>query len=337
MRALYRETPGAVDAKAAMAPAVLWLKTRFATAPRAAERSDGGSWAATQICVPHIPNCSMLIPFQWIGLFAMVTVFAVMFALGLMLGREQVVAALQRRVVLAAVVFAVVVPVPALAVLVVKAFALKGPVAAGIVLMAISPGAPVALRRALDAGGDRAFAPALHLAIVMLAVVTVPVTVVILDWIFAADFTVTPFHIGQQVFFAQLLPLALGALLRAVRPAIAARLEGPLGRVGNLLLLALGIMVLADIRPIIAAVGWTPMIAGVGMTVCALAVGAAFAWREPDVRPAAAIAAAMRNPGLALVIATVNRAPPDVTAAVIGYALGLGVTILAFLQWWKRR
>jgi len=279
----------------------------------------------------------MLIPFQWIGLFATVAVFAVMFALGLMLGREQIAAALQRRVVLVAVVFAVVVPVPALAVLAVKLFALKGPIAAGIVLMSISPGAPVALRRALDAGGSREFAPALHLAIVMLAVVTVPLSVAILDWIFAVDFTVTPFHIGRQVFFAQLLPLTLGAVLRAVRPALAAKLEAPLGRFGNLLLLALGIMVLVDMPSIIAAVGWVPMIAGVAMTACALAVGAAFAWRDPEVRPAAAIAAAMRNPGLALVIATVNHTPPAVTAAVIGYALGLGVTIIAFLQWCKWR
>jgi BASS family bile acid:Na+ symporter len=279
----------------------------------------------------------MLVPFRWIGLVATVTVFAVMFAIGLMLGREQIAAALQRRVVLAAVVFAVVVPVPAIAVLAVKAFALKGPVAVGIVLMAISPGAPIALRRALDAGGNREFAPALHLAIVMLAVVTVPATIAVLDWIFAADFTVTPFQIGRQVFFAQLLPLALGAALRAVRPALAARLEAPLGRVGNFLLLALGIMLLVDAPAIVAAVGWTPMIAGVAMTVCALAIGAAFAWHDADVRPAAAVAAAMRNPGLALVIATVNRAPPDVTAAVIGYALGLAVTIVAFLQWCKRR
>jgi BASS family bile acid:Na+ symporter len=279
----------------------------------------------------------MLVPFRWIGLVATVTVFAVMFAIGLMLGREQIAAALQRRVVLAAVVFAVVVPVPAIAVLAVKAFALKGPVAVGIVLMAISPGAPIALRRALDAGGSREFAPALHLAIVMLAVVTVPATIAVLDWIFAADFTVTPFQIGRQVFFAQLLPLALGAALRAVRPALAARLEAPLGRVGNFLLLALGIMLLVDAPAIVAAVGWTPMIAGVAMTVCALAIGAAFAWHDADVRPAAAVAAAMRNPGLALVIATVNRAPPDVTAAVIGYALGLAVTIVAFLQWCKRR
>jgi len=36
----------------------------------------------------RIAQRSMLIPFQWIGLFATVTVFAVMFAIGLMLGRE---------------------------------------------------------------------------------------------------------------------------------------------------------------------------------------------------------------------------------------------------------
>jgi len=133
-----------------------------------------------------------------------------------------------------------------------------------------------------------------------------------------------------------LLPMALGAALRAVRPALAAKLEAPLGRVGNVLLLLLAIAVLADLPSIIAAVGWVPTVAGVAMTLCALAIGAAFAWRDAEVRPAAAVAAAMRNPGLALVIATVNHVPPAVTAAVIGYALGLGATMVAFVQWSKR-
>jgi BASS family bile acid:Na+ symporter len=279
----------------------------------------------------------MFIPLSWIGLFATVTVFAVMFALGLMLGREQITAAIERRVVLVSVVFAVVVVVPALAVLGLHALGLKGPIAVGIVLMVISPGAPVALRRALDAGSNREFAPALHLVIVMLAVLTVPATVAILDWIFAVDFNVTPLHIARQVFFAQLLPLALGAALRAVRPLLAVRLESPLARVGNWLLLALAVIVLIDLPSIVAAVGWTPMIAGVAVTLCALVIGWVFAWRDPGVRPAAAIAAAMRNPGLALVIATVNRAPPDVTATVIGYALGLGVALVVALQWHKWR
>ncbi len=278
----------------------------------------------------------MLIPFQWIGPVAAVAVFTVMFALGLMLGREQIAAALERRVVLAAVVFAVVVPVPALAVIAVKLFALKGPVAVGIVLMAISPGAPVALRRALDAGGHREFVPALHLAIVLLAVLTVPATIAILDWIFATAFTVAPFHIGRQVFFAQLLPLGLGAGLRAWRPAAAARIEPRLSRAGNLLLLPVAAMVLVDLPAIIGATGWTPMIAGIVMTACALATGAVFAGRDAAVRPAAAVAAAMRNPGLALVIATVNHAPPAVAASVIGYALGLGLVMAAFLRWCRR-
>jgi BASS family bile acid:Na+ symporter len=278
----------------------------------------------------------MPIPLQWIGLFSIVTVFVVMFALGLMLGREQIAAALERRVVLTAVIFAVVVPIPALAVVVVKLFQPPMPVAAGIVLMAISPGAPVALRRALDAGGDRRFAPALHLAIVLLAVLTVPASVLILDWIFDRALTVTPFDIGRQVFFAQLLPLALGAALRGWRPALAAALEPRAARIGNVLLLGLGAMALVDLPAIIGRVGWGPSAAGFTMTIAALGVGAAFAGRDADVRPAAAVAAAMRNPGLALLIATVNHASASVVEGIIGYAIGLAVAMIAFLQWRKR-
>ena len=278
----------------------------------------------------------MIIPLQWIGLFAIAAVSVVMFALGLMLGREQIAAALQRRVVLAAVIFAVVVPIPILAVLIVKIFHPPPAVAVGIILMAISPGAPVALRRALDAGGDRHFAPALHLAIVLLAVVTVPSSVLILDWIFDKEFAVTPLDVGRQVFFAQLLPLALGATLRAWKPAVAQSLEPRIVRVGNVLLLVLGVMALVNLPWIFGQIGWLPSAAGFGMTIVALAVGAAFAGRDIEVRPAAAIAAAMRNPGLALLIATLNRAAPEVTAAIIGYAVGLAVAIILFLQWRKR-
>ncbi len=202
--------------------------------------------------------------------------------------------------------------------------------------MAISPGAPVALRRALDAGGHPHFAPALHLAIVMLAVVTVPTSVLILDWIFSKEVVVSPLDIGRQVFFAQLLPLALGATLRRWRPVLAQKLEPRLAKLGNLLLIGLGVMALVDLPSIIRHIGWLPSLAGFVMTFVALAVGAAFAWRDPEVRPAAAVAAAMRNPGLALMIASLNHAGPAVIAGIIGYAIGLGVAMVVFLQWRKR-
>jgi BASS family bile acid:Na+ symporter len=268
----------------------------------------------------------------WLSVLVWVTVFAVMLSLGLMLGREQIAAALQRRVVLAALLFAVVVPVPALAVLLVELLGIKGAVAAGILLMAISPGAPVALRRAIEAGGPSAFAPALHLAIVMSAVATVPASLAILDAIYGKDFAITPLDVARQVFLAQLLPLGLGAALRAFRPAIAARIEPRLTRASNLMLLALALVLLA-----LEDVGWTPFLAGAGLSACALLVGAAFAGTDARVRSAGAVAAAMRNPGLALLIASANKLPAAVIASVFAYALGLTLVITLFVVGRGRR
>ena len=273
----------------------------------------------------------------WLVLLVAATLFAVMLSLGLLLGREQIAAALQRRVVLAALLFAVVVPVPALAVLFVKLFGVKGAAAAGILLMAISPGAPVALRRAIEAGGHSAFAPALHLAIVLSAVATVPASLSILDALFEKDLTVSPLDVARQVFFAQLIPLGLGATLRSMRPALAARIEPGLTRVSNLMLLGLAVALLAVLWRMLEDIGWAPFVAGVGLSVCALGVGAAFAGKDAHARPAGAVAAAMRNPGLALLIATVNKLPVAVVASVFGYALGLALIVTLFVLAQGRR
>jgi bile acid:Na+ symporter, BASS family len=272
-----------------------------------------------------------------IRLLAPIAVFSVMLALGMLLGREQVQAALQRRMVLAGVIFGVVVPLPALAALVVKLAGLKGAAAAGVILMAISPGAPVALRRAIEAGGESRFAPALHLAVVLTAIFTVPLSVWIMDWIFGASFVVTPLDVARQVFLAQLLPLGIGAGLRAWRPALATRLEPRLARVSAVLLLALVGVCAVVLGPGLAAVGWAPTLCGAGLTLLALAIGAACAGRDSPVRPAGAVAAAMRNPGLALLIATRNRTPEAVTVAIFGYALGLAAVVGVFLAVRKRR
>jgi predicted Na+-dependent transporter len=273
----------------------------------------------------------------WLAVLVFATVFSVMLSLGLMLGREQIAAALRRRVVLFALLFAVVVPVPALAVLLVELFGIRGAVAAGILLMAISPGAPVALRRAIEAGGQSAFAPALHLAIVMTAVITVPASLAILDAIYEKDFAITPFDVAKQVFVAQLLPLGLGAALRAYRPAIAERIEPRLTRASNLMLFALALAVLVVLWRPLEEVGWTPFAAGAALSACALLVGAAFAGRDAPARPAGAVAAAMRNPGLALLIASANHLPAAVIASVFGYALGLTIVVTGFVVYRGRR
>ena len=99
---------------------------------------------------------------------------------------------------------------------------------------------------------------------------------------------------------------------------LAARLEPRLAAISNLMLLTLIVLCLVALGPRLVAVGWAPVIAGVGLTLCALFAGTMFAGHDASVRPAAAVAAAMRNPGLALLIATRNAAPPEVTASVFG-------------------
>jgi predicted Na+-dependent transporter len=273
----------------------------------------------------------------WLAVLIGACVFTVMFSLGLMLGREQIAAALRQRGVMAAALFAALVPVPATVLLFVLLLGIKGVVATGILLMAISPGAPIALRRAIEAGGRSALAPPLHVVIVLLAIVTVPVSLAILSAIFQKDFGVSPLQVARQVFFAQLLPLGLGAALRAIRPQAAARLEAPLARATNLALLALAAVLLVVLWPLLAEVGWVPCAAGAGLTLCALAIGAACAGRDAAMRPVAAVAAALRNPGLALLIATINKMPPGVAAAVFAYALGATAVVTAFVVWQGRR
>jgi BASS family bile acid:Na+ symporter len=268
---------------------------------------------------------------------AAAAVSAVMVSLGLLLGREQITAALRRRTVLAAVLFAVIVPVPALAVVFVRLAGLTGPVAAGIVLMSISPGAPVALRRAFEVSGRGSIAPALHLAIVILAVVTVPVSLLIMNAIFGVAFAVSPLQVARQVFLAQLLPLGVGVAIRALRPATATWLEPRLARLSNVLLLALLVVCVYALWPQFVELGWMPAVGGAVLTLCALAVGSVSAGRDLRARRQAAIAAAMRNPGLALLITTVNQLPVTVTAAVIAYALGAAVVVTLYVLWQRRR
>ena len=276
------------------------------------------------------------IPLQWVGFIALPTLFTVMFAIGLMLGPAQVAAAMTRRTILLAVLFAAVVPLPVVTIVAVELFHLRGPVVVGLLLMAISPGAPFALRKAIDAGAHRDFAPALHIAIVALAVVTVPLSVAILDALFSANFQVTYGQIGRQVFVVQLLPLLAGALVRYLKPGLAAWLEPRAARLGNGLVAVFSAVTLIDIVPIIAGIGWVPTAAGAGMAVLALITGALVAGRDPEIRPAAGIAVAMRNPGLALTMAEANHAPPVVSAVIMGYTAGVALVVSALL-WHKRR
>ena len=276
------------------------------------------------------------VPGWLLSVVAAATLFTIMFDLGLAIVPGEFRWVRQRPGLMAKSLFCVLVAVPALAWLVARAFDLPRPAEVGIVLMAISPGAPVALRRSLGAGGHRSFAPALQIAVALLAVFSMPLSIAAFDEYYGATATVAPQHLARQVFFAQLLPLGLGMLARRLAARGAAWLEPKLRRLGGVLLLVLLVLALIDIWEVVVDAGWRVALAISIVTALALAVGHALGGPEPATRTATAISSAARNPGLALLVATLNSASPAIAATVLAYFVVAALTIVPYVAWRRR-
>ena len=267
---------------------------------------------------------------------AAATIFAVMFDLGLAIVPGESAWVAKRPWLLGKALFAVLVAVPALAWIVVRIVDLPRAVEIGIVLMASAPGAPVALRRSIGAGGHRSFAPALQIAVAAAAVISMPLSIAAFDEYYGGSATIEPRHIARQVLIAQLVPLGVGMLVRRLAPAAAARLAPRLDRVAGGLLTGLIVLALIDFWPSLSGASTGALAAIFTVTLLALAAGHLLGGPEPATSTATAIASAMRNPGLALLVATLNDAPPLVNATVVAYLVISALTVLAYVAWRRR-
>ena len=71
-------------------------------------------------------------------------------------------------------------------------------------------------------------------------------------------------------------------------------------------------------------------------TVAALCIGHLLGGPEPATRTSVAIISAARNPGLALLVATLNAAPAQVTATVLAYLVVSALVITPYAIWRHR-
>ena len=97
-------------------------------------------------------------------------------------------------------------------------------------LMAIAPGAPVALRRSLDAGGDRYFAPALQISVAVISVASMPLFITALNEYYAGQAAIDPRDLMRQVFMTA-LSACLGLVPAALSSGIGTQVQQPLATV----------------------------------------------------------------------------------------------------------
>ncbi len=271
------------------------------------------------------------------------TLFTIMFALGLGLQLDAIAQLRHRPALVIRVLIGSCVLVPLVALVLMRlplSVALSPAARFGIVLMAACPSAPLTLRKAGKAGGDRQLAALLQACAAVAAIVSIP----LLADLFRASFGIDGWDIGPrdvalQVGKAQVLPLLAGLLLRHWKAGWVARLEGPLDKLANGLLLLLIVLVLIKAGPSLV-----PFVASNGlalgfmavMVAAALAIGSLMAGPEPRERTTVALVTSMRNPGLALLFATTyGEGMPGLKLAVLAYLLVTVLLSIPFLRWQK--
>jgi BASS family bile acid:Na+ symporter len=271
-----------------------------------------------------------------VALLISLTLFCTMFALGLSLELEALQRWIRRPAFPVRVVLCSCLLVPLVGLLLLQlpwSWAIPQPERTALALMAICPSAPLALRKSHKSGGDRQLAALVQISAALCAIATVPLLAVLFRQSFSVSgWEVKPIEIALQVGRAQVVPVLLAVGLRQWRPGLANWLETPLDRLANTLLALLAGAILIKTGPLLIATllsKLTAMLFMALLVVASLAIGWALSGDNASHRITTSLVTAMRNPGLALLLASEHgQGLPGLKAAILIY-----VSITLLLSW----
>ncbi|MCP9886745.1 bile acid:sodium symporter [Cyanobium sp. ATX 6A2] len=214
-----------------------------------------------------------------------------------------------------------------------------------IALMAACPSAPLILRKAGKSGGDASLAALLQVCAAVLAIVTLPLLADLSGPVFAVQGwdLLLPRQVALQVGQVQLLPLLLGLALGHLLSERRQGLRRVLDRLANGLLVLLVLAVLVRTAPLLLQFS-SANLGAIGVMVLLVLVSLMLGYglaggegTQSGQRVTVALVTSMRNPGLALLLAT-TYAPemPAVKLGIIVYVLVTVLVSLPVLRWQRR-
>lgn len=267
-----------------------------------------------------------------------VAIIGTVFGFGLKSTRDDLLYLVRRPGLLVRSLLSVLVVMPVLAVLFVKAFDLKQTVEVVLVALAISPVPPLLPQKESKAGGRRSYGLGLMLFLGLVSIVAIPLVVELLERVFSRSFAVDSGAIARIILIAVLLPLVAGMAVRMLVPRIAERLEKPVHTVANGLLLV-GVVVLLAVSwgAIWAAAGNGTILALIAFVVAGLLVGHLLGGPERDNSVVLGLSTACRHPAIALAIAASNFPDQRFGGTIILYLLVSAVVGVPYVAWQRRR
>jgi BASS family bile acid:Na+ symporter len=205
-----------------------------------------------------------------------------------------------------------------------------------LVALSISPVPPLLPQRETKAGGHHSYGLALMALLALLSIVVVPLALQLLQLVYGRPYT-TPTTIAKVVLVMAILPLSAGMLVRALAPAVAARIDRPVAMLAKVLLGLGGLVLLVGVAPAIwALVGDGTVIAILLFLVSGYAVGHLLGGPDPDHSTVLAISTACRHPAIGFSIAAANYPDLHFGATIVLYLI-LGVLLGIPYTAWQRQ
>ena len=274
---------------------------------------------------------------QLLILVFQVAIVATVFGYGLKSTKEDLLYVVQRPGLLVRSLLSMLVVMPVLAVLFVRAFDLRQTTQVVLIALSISPVPPLLLQRESKAGGRRPYGLGLMLVLGVVSIVAIPLVIAILERLFSRSFTADTSAIVRIVLIAVLLPLLAGVVIRMVMPRIAERLDKPVRILANgLLLVGVIVLLIAGWQVIWAAVGGGTILAMIAFVVAGLLVGHLLGGPQREHAVVLAMATACRHPAIALAIASSNFPDERFGGTIILYLLVSVVVCVPYIAWQRR-
>ncbi len=231
---------------------------------------------------------------------------------------------------------AAIVGVPLLAILVAATLPLNPPARGVIVLMAISPGAPLLMHKA-HKSGNVPLAVTLALLLTLAALVSVPVEIAVLNRLFPVALHASSAELLRRLFPKLLLPLVLGFFVRGAWPKAANALEPFVRRLFQLALLIVAIGAVAASWYVVAQMSPWAWLAMLLVTMGAVLLGENIGGRDPRERATAAYAIVLGNPAIAMAVVAMSYPELRAVPIILAYVLLRAVLVLPYAVLSSRR
>jgi BASS family bile acid:Na+ symporter len=226
--------------------------------------------------------------------------------------------------------------VPAFTIIIIRFFGLPAMVGAGLLILGVAPAAPYGPPFTAIARGNLALSTAIMVILAGTSAFMVPLLLHLwLPLISAGDMTIKidPARLIGTLFVIQLIPLCAGLALGQWRPELASSLSGPASHVSKvlngLMITAIAVLQFSIFRNSNPA---QIMIMGF-LVVLALLTGWIASWPGRANRISGSIMTAMRNMSLGMGIAATSFPGTAVviTVMIFSFITGIGVLVFAFI------